>query len=311
MAFIREYASEGDPFSLRRPKWMRKLKVGRALGKVGKLAFKVAKVAAPIGLGPLGGFTKLAKIAKMGKFGKLVAIARKWGVSPAIAENFARSYGVLPEDDEDDEYDDGGDDIAARVVDAYGDTDEFGGGMSAYMGDDEYMGDPGPPKPSRKRKTAGAGPKVKAAKKRATRRRRARRHGPGRVERGLGKVLGGLGAAGEHLPGILSGMGSILKKSGGGTAEDAAMAEMAAALGGAKGAGKMRGLGGKRRTMNPANVKALRRGIRRIEGFQHLVKRVHKMFPALRGPTTSRASSPRRARGHRAGCGCVVCKRAA
>lgn len=42
----------------------------------------------------------------------------------------------------------------------------------------------------------------------------------------------------------------------------------------------LRAFGGKRRTMNVANVKALRRGIRRLEGFKSLVKRVDKMLPA-------------------------------
>jgi len=40
------------------------------------------------------------------------------------------------------------------------------------------------------------------------------------------------------------------------------------------------GGGGKRRSINPTNVKALRRSIRRFEGFKNLVKRVDKMLPS-------------------------------
>lgn len=63
--------------------------------------------------------------------------------------------------------------------------------------------------------------------------------------------------------------------------------------------------GGRRRGMNPANVKALRRSMRRVEGFQKLVKRVEKAFPKMRAHRIVRSS------GHRHGCRCVACKRAA
>jgi hypothetical protein len=297
MAFIREYAQAGDPFSLRRPKWLRKIKPGRLVGKVakgiGRGVVKVARVAAPVAsfIPGVGGIA-----------GKLLGIAAAHGVSPDVAVEFARSYGIDMGDPDD--YD----------------TGELGGGLSAYANSDEYeldyMGDPAP-KPAKKRKTAGAGPKAKAEKKRAKRRERAHRKGDSLGSK-IGKSIGvGARATAAALPGLLEAFksggptGAMAHMAGGvpADAEAAAMADMAAALG--KGGGT-RGarFGGKRRTMNPANVKALRRGIRRIEGFQHLVKRVHKMFPALRGGATTR-SSPRRARGHRAGCGCAVCKRAA
>jgi hypothetical protein len=45
------------------------------------------------------------------------------------------------------------------------------------------------------------------------------------------------------------------------------------------GAGKAR-MPGSRRSKNPANVKALRRALSRVEGFGKLVKRVNKMLPS-------------------------------
>ncbi|HEV8266062.1 MAG TPA: hypothetical protein VGQ06_14025, partial [Gemmatimonadales bacterium] len=265
---------------------------GRLVGKlakgVGRGVVKVARVAAPFagfipGVGPLAN--------------RLLSIAAAHGVSPDVAVEFARSYGIDMGDPDD--YD----------------TEEAGMGMSGYMGDDyelDYMGDPAP-KPARKRKGAASGPRAKAEKKRAKRRERSQRKGDSLGTK-IGKSIGvGAKATAAALPGLLEAFksggptGAMAHMAGGvpTNAEDAALAEMAAALGGRKGA---RGFGGKRRTMNPANVKALRRGIRRIEGFQHLVKRVNKMFPAMRGHATT-SSSPRRSKGHRAGCGCVVCKR--
>lgn len=49
--------------------------------------------------------------------------------------------------------------------------------------------------------------------------------------------------------------------------------------------------GGHRKTMNPANVRALRRSLRRVEGFEKLVKRIEKAFPRMRGMHHSKASS--------------------
>lgn len=299
MAFIREYGIEGDPFLGRVFKKLRKVKVGRFLGKAAKAPFKLAAKVAPV--------ASFLPIPGAGLLGRLISIGRRYQIPDENVMEFARTYGVS---DEGDPFDD--------------DTEESGLGITGYMGDDlglEYMGDPGAPKPARKRKTAGSGPRVKAQKKKAKRKERAARKGESFASK-VGKSLGtGAKAVGAALPdllaalksgGPLGGMAHMATAGpGGANAEDAALAEMMAAMGGKKpkGAAGFR-FGAKRRTMNPANVKALRRGIRRVEGFQKLVKRVNKMFPALRGPTTMR-SSPRRARGHRAGCGCVVCKRAA
>ena len=63
--------------------------------------------------------------------------------------------------------------------------------------------------------------------------------------------------------------------------------------------------GGHSRRMNPANVKALRRGIRRVEGFQKLAKSVFKAFPAMKHGA---GMAPAHRGGHKAGCRCVACK---
>lgn len=297
MAFIREYSEAGDPFSLRRPKWLRKIKPGKLLVRGVKGAAGLVRKVAPSLVGFIPGVGGIAS--------RLFSLTDRYGLPRETAVEFARSYGL-----------DIGD------PDAY-DTEEAGRGMSGYMGEaDEmeldYMGDPAP-KPSRKRKNAASGPRAKAAKKREKRAERSqRRRGPSigtRIKRGLG----------SFDPAILGNVAEIAAKSGllgkdrrdatfaGAGGEDALLRDMEKVLSGGrptKGTGGAFRMGGKRRTMNPANVKALRRGIRRVEGFQTLVKRVHKMFPALRGPTTGR-STPRRSKGHRAGCGCVVCKRAA
>jgi hypothetical protein len=95
-------------------------------------------------------------------------------------------------------------------------------------------------------------------------------------------ILGGLASAGL---GQLAGMG--------------AHPAVAAAMGMHK----------RHRAMNPANIKALRRSMRRVEGFEKVVKRVEKMFPrlkhAMHGGVRVHHSS------HRAGCKCATCKRAA
>jgi len=300
MAFIREYSQAGDPFSLRRPKWLRKIKPGKMLVRGVKAAAGLVKRIAPAALSFVPGVGGLAS--------RLFSITDRYGVPRGLATEFARSYGLDMGDPED------------------FDTDEVGRGISGYMGDDDeleldYMGDPAP-KPAKKRKHAGSGPRAKAENKRAKRRERAGRRGDG-IGTKIGKSIGtGARAVGAALPGLFEALksggppaaGLYMARTGAGGNEDAALAEMAALLGGkAPRAGKAGAgfrFGGKRRTMNPTNVRALKRSIRRVEGFQSLVKRITKTFPALRGPTTMRGS-PRRSRGHRAGCGCVVCKRAA
>jgi len=62
------------------------------------------------------------------------------------------------------------------------------------------------------------------------------------------------------------------------------------------------------RSMNALNPKALRHAARRAEGFMHAVKRIEKAFPALRHAPHVGGGGHRR-RGHKAGCGCVTCRR--
>jgi hypothetical protein len=57
---------------------------------------------------------------------------------------------------------------------------------------------------------------------------------------------------------------------------------------------KLAGLGGgkRRRSMNFTNVRALKRGLRRVEGFEKLVHRVQKAYPRLKHATHA-GSAPR------------------
>ena len=105
-----------------------------------------------------------------------------------------------------------------------------------------------------KRKQAGAGPKVKAGRKRAVRGKRAARGG--------GFDFGSLGMAA---------LGAL---PGGGIAQN-----IAGQLIGKKGAAAEGGEGKRHRRINPANTKALHRSLRRVERFGHLVARVNRLLP--------------------------------
>lgn len=124
----------------------------------------------------------------------------------------------------------------------------------AFMRMYGMQGDPGRLTP--KRKTAAAGPKHKASRKRVVRGKRA--------ARGAGFDFGSLaGAAAGGVPFVGGALQNIIgqttaKKGKGGTSD-----------------GEKKG----RRGTNPANVKALRRSLRRVERFGHLVARVNKLLP--------------------------------
>lgn len=129
------------------------------------------------------------------------------------------------------------------------------------------MGDPGS-RPAPRRKSAAAGPRAKAGRKRVVRAQRVARgrqgsaKGPGKKTRGKGFDIGGLlQSAGQQLGKLRSG--------------DLLGAYQAAREGPRKGGG----FGKMRRSKNPANVKALRRALSRVEGFGKLVKRVNRMLP--------------------------------
>jgi hypothetical protein len=217
MAFIRDYAAmSGDPFSLRIPKRLRKLKVGRALGGI------VRSVAAPV--------------------------ARTIIPGASTALDFARAYG----------YD---------------------------------LGDPIKKPP--KRKSASAGPKAKAKNKKATRAAHSAKaaheakHGKGS---GINIDWNAIGqAAASSIPVVGNVAGEIYSQVGGAKAAAAAAAgagpgDFAFPGGAPMGFPGMKGhgFGHRRRSMNVTNVRALRRSLRRVDGFQKLVKRVEKMFPKMR-----------------------------
>ena len=173
------------------------------------------------------------------------------------------------------------------------------GGSLAYQAAQAagYAGDPGPKRgKSPKRKHAGSGPRAKAANKRKNRQKGG----------GLGAALGNLdyGALGQAAIGAIPVVGGVA-------------AELAGQLRGGESPsaeGPIPGLstavtptgdfqlvphGVKHRmptmvhrrvdswmrkpgrSMNPANTKALRRGVRRIEAFERIVKSVHKAYPRL------------------------------
>lgn len=173
--------------------------------------------------------------------------------------------------------------------------------MRAYgMG----MGDPGP-RPAPKRKSAGAGPRAKAGRKRVVRSQRAARghqggpRGPGGrfkkkgfdlggAIKGAGQFIGahagqGLDIAQQFIPGgaIASKLGINL--SGLLPAQAAAAAAAAGAtpeeVAAVTHAAHQKSKGGGRKRKNPANVKALRHALGRVEGFGRLVKRVNRMLP--------------------------------
>lgn len=250
MAFIRQYqardAMAGDPFRFRIPKKLRKLKVGKALGKVARVAS---------GFIPgLGGIA-----AQMLAPEQAAAVAEAAQIPAPDAEDaqsalldqyraFARSYGY------------------------------------------DFGGDPGRGKTT-KRKAASAGPKVKAAAKADKRAAKAsgaapKAHGSsarGPKESGLAHAAKGVGSV------VLGGLKDVPFLGG--------------AIGGAQGFNwKQAGGGGGRRSMNPANVHALRRSLRRVEGFEKLVKRIEKQYPRLK-----RATHPA-SRAHGKGCRCASCK---
>jgi len=156
-------------------------------------------------------------------------------------------------------------------------------------------GDPGnPPKPATKRKRAASGPKAKQAARTTKKAERRSRGKPTPKSPGQAVTPGGVdldAALDELMKG--GSVGSVIFAGRTGQRTKA----------------KAPGLGfGRRRRINPANVKPLRRAIRRVEGFQKLVKSVERAYPRLRG---SRSHSQSRGRGHRAGCRCAICARAA
>lgn len=175
-----------------------------------------------------------------------------------------------------------------------------------------FAGDPKP-----KRKAAGSGPKAKHQAKQhkkathAAHAGHAAKHGRGKkwgkaAGAALGQIGGALGEAYRNYHGDAPGTKYF---PGAGGDDDAPPVPIAGADGSVHmlhpAHARALGLGGRRhRKVNPANVKALRRGIRRLEGFQKLVKSVEKAYPRLRSSHASHGH----AKGHKAGCKCVACR---
>lgn len=170
-------------------------------------------------------------------------------------------------------------------------------------------GDPGK---SSKRKAAAAGPKAKAKakkNKRAAKAGKAAAHASGAKSKGKGiskkhldmlKKAGGIGAqillgAGKDVPGLGGAISAAQDMGylGGAPGLDATPIAVPAGMG-APGAFHIPGMHRKRHTMNPANVKALRRSIRRLEGFEKLVKHVERAFPRLKRAHHGAPAAPHR-----------------
>lgn len=185
------------------------------------------------------------------------------------------------------------------------------------------------PHPGHRRKMAMAGPKAKAQKKSVRRQAKLSgaalaAHNRAQGRRGLGaNLLRGLAGAsamsdkvvgfvGSHMPGPMGAAYNAATAAAGGQggAYDAAFDE-------AVGAGatpaqahghalRHAGLGRKRHAMNPSNVHALRRSMRRLDGFAKLVKRVTPWL--LAGKRSSHGGAVAHRKGHKPGCGCVACR---
>lgn len=283
MAFIRTYSSRyqgqimGDPFLGRLFKKVKKWQPGKTLARI---AAPVASLLPIPGAGLLGG--ALGRLTSrtpgpsefappvLSLFGR---IAQRWNVPIETVANIAGAYGF---------------------------TDQ---------------GDPGGNKP---RKRQGA---KRSAQKKASgggrRRSAARRPSGSKQSVDWGKIAesaaGALPVAGElakdifaemRKAGVAPGIGVMPPDVSGMVPGFPGMAPATRRGGGAL---RLPGMGRRRRSVNPANVKALRRSMRRVEGFQKLVKGVNRMFPKIARGAAS--SSSGRARGHKAGCRCAVCSR--
>ena len=291
MAFIREYSMAGDPGIGSFFK-----KIGRGVKKVAGGAFKLGKKLSPFA-SFIPGLQPLALAGRLGKVGSLgMKAASLYGKGRRISDVTARYREALrryqeepepePEPEEDYDVEDFESIYRPRFRRAY------------YMLDDE-AGDPGS-----RRKAAGSGPKQKAKKKQQTRAKKAagvKRTGPEKRRPSggsLGKKIGG--ALSSFDPSVLGDLGRIAGKSGL-LGKGRRMTEFGIVPGG-MGAGR-------RRRINPTNVKALKRAARRFEGFEKVVKTVRKSIGgAARAAGAGAARSGRR--GHKRGCRCVACRAA-
>lgn len=266
MAFLRAHMTgrtfdeAGDPFRFRIPKRLRKLKVGRALGKLARIGAGFVP-----GLGQVLPMLDQAVPDGQPVYDPIMAAPEPVVSYPPEVVEFARGYGV-------------------------------------------ELGDP-MPKPGRR--GAPVRPTARTRRQPHAVARPGAKHpvtqhasqSHGSSARGKVPAKGGhtfapsinidpriAGTLKDHLAGAIS------QLRGGNLAGAAGQALLGtgARIGG--------GFGGGHRKMNPANVKAIRRATRRLDGFEKLVKRV---MPHLLTKHRTGASHPR---AHKRGCRCVVCK---
>lgn len=296
MAFIRDYAAaSGDPFRFRVPRFIRPpRKVRSAVKKVAKGAFGLARSVIPALVPGLGAAGTIAA-----ELGTAPPVATPAFVPPPMPARPVSMYPLETFEPEPEE---------EEPEPMY--PDWFLQFARSYGLD---LGDPGP-KPG-KLSRATQPPSAHAAAKRTARKDKR----TGADPRSGSQKRRGVGSGGK-----MKAFGKGAAAFGSGVAANAP-AILAAIQGGAGGLTSAKdplaiarragfavpGVGGHRRHMNPANVKALRRGIRRLEGFERLVKSVRKAAHGLRGAVLAPAavrSHSRGARGHRAGCKCAVCR---
>lgn len=311
MGFIRAYGEQysGDPFRFRLPRVIRPpKKVRKAFKAIGRGIGKGVGLAASLVPGPVGAIASLVR----GGGGREIQQEMAPEPAPVIALPPQQILPALaapsfdePEPEPEPEYNVDEDDVNYQNLLAF---------ARAY-------GWAGDPKPSKLAK-AGAPPSTHAAAKKQNRVQKRtgtadkrsgadKRRGKGSVgvKGGAGKVAGQvIGSIAQAAPDLIAaarGGGIFGMQEKGGKYSPADLARITGRHPSAF------GMGHSRRRINPANVKALRRGIRRLEGFEKLVKSVRKAAGGLRGVVMAPAHGARsysRARGHKAGCRCVACK---
>lgn len=319
MAFIRDYAAEaGDPFRFRIPKGIKRW-VKRAVTVPKPIRQQAAKVtwkgvgrtlraAAPYaaafvpGVGPWAAGFAAFSAARSGSstsqagpsepvyqdrpaYGGLPPEPTYYptsipmaGVEVTAARRPPREYVDEPPDEDDYGEEDDMEDYDEEDYEV-GDPDELMEEFARGYGLD--VGDPGRRRPRRRRSQlagAGAPPSAKAAAKRKTAAKaRARAAGAAARRGGKRKSTGPAKASGPKIDfGRLAEAAASGIPLAGGVISELMAQKREGKAGGAFGAGS------RRRAMNPTNVRALRRSLRRVEGFKKLVKRVERQFPAMR-----------------------------
>lgn len=201
--------------------------------------------------------------------------------------------------------------VAGHLIPGVGAAVDFARGYGLMAGDP-------------KRKSAAKGPKAKAQAKAVHRAKKASgQHVSGHAKRrGKGGLTGGAVLdiikqhGGEAIRGATELGKAVLTRgpisaAGGmiGGEFDPPPGVVPIALPGGRVA-HMRVAGGHRRTINAANVKALRRAGRRFEAFAKLVKTAAKHTPGLKYSLGMHhgGGHARGRRGHKPGCKCVACR---